>query len=226
MGKTLARGGRQVCNPGDILAAASRLYLKWGYRKTTVEDIADEAGICRATVYVHFRGKDEIALAWVERYLAARRAALGAIAAESGPAAERLCRMLVERVMFSVDAATPYADSIDELFSALRARLMARRDAARVLEAGIFAQTLREGVAMGEFCLADPDDAARAVVAATNSLLPDTLSPHVLGERSEIEATIRSVATILVRGMMRAQATSLRCTCPSTPNRPPLEDIP
>lgn len=41
-----------------ILDAASSLSLRFGYDKTTVEDIAREAGISKGAVYLHFKGKD------------------------------------------------------------------------------------------------------------------------------------------------------------------------
>lgn len=43
-----------------ILNAASRLIVHYGYDKTTVADIAKEAGIGKGTVYLYFKSKDEI----------------------------------------------------------------------------------------------------------------------------------------------------------------------
>ncbi|TDQ67439.1 TetR family transcriptional regulator [Maritalea mobilis] len=55
----------------DIYAAAERLLVKFGYDKTTVSDIATEAGISKGAVYLHFNSKDEL----VEKLLV--RAMLG-----------------------------------------------------------------------------------------------------------------------------------------------------
>ncbi|MEM6563195.1 MAG: TetR/AcrR family transcriptional regulator [Pseudomonadota bacterium] len=44
----------------DILEAASRMFMRYGFTKTTMSDIADEAGVARQTVYNAFPGKDEI----------------------------------------------------------------------------------------------------------------------------------------------------------------------
>jgi len=43
-----------------ILDAAQRRYLRFGVRKTTMDEIAREAGCARATVYLHFQGKDAL----------------------------------------------------------------------------------------------------------------------------------------------------------------------
>lgn len=43
-----------------ILEAAKRVFQKWGLNKTTMEDIAREAGKGKSTLYYYFKSKDEI----------------------------------------------------------------------------------------------------------------------------------------------------------------------
>lgn len=43
-----------------ILEAAKRVFQKWGLNKTTMEDIAHEAGKGKSTLYYYFNSKDEI----------------------------------------------------------------------------------------------------------------------------------------------------------------------
>lgn len=43
-----------------ILEAAKRVFQKWGINKTTMEDIAHEAGKGKSTLYYYFKSKDEI----------------------------------------------------------------------------------------------------------------------------------------------------------------------
>jgi AcrR family transcriptional regulator len=40
-----------------ILDAAAALLVRWGYRKTTVDDVAREAGVGKGTIYLHWRDK-------------------------------------------------------------------------------------------------------------------------------------------------------------------------
>ena len=44
----------------SIIDAAKRVFLKWGLNKTTMEDIAHEAGKGKSTLYYYFRSKEEI----------------------------------------------------------------------------------------------------------------------------------------------------------------------
>jgi AcrR family transcriptional regulator len=43
-----------------IIKAAARVFQKWGLNKTTMEDIADEAGKGKSTLYYYFKSKEEI----------------------------------------------------------------------------------------------------------------------------------------------------------------------
>lgn len=43
-----------------IFEATERLLGKFGYDKTTVADIAREAGISKGAIYLHFKSKDEL----------------------------------------------------------------------------------------------------------------------------------------------------------------------
>ncbi|MEW5801204.1 MAG: helix-turn-helix domain-containing protein [bacterium] len=45
-----------------ILEVALKLFQRFGYKKTTIEEIAREAGIGKGTVYLHFTSKEEILL--------------------------------------------------------------------------------------------------------------------------------------------------------------------
>ncbi len=50
-----------------ILDAASALILRWGYQKTTLDDISREAGVAKATIYLHWKTREELFAALVRR---------------------------------------------------------------------------------------------------------------------------------------------------------------
>lgn len=43
-----------------ILSAAMEVVARYGFRKTSMQDLADAAGISRAALYLHFRNKEDI----------------------------------------------------------------------------------------------------------------------------------------------------------------------
>lgn len=50
-----------------ILDAATALILRWGYNKTTIDDIAKEAGVAKGTIYLHWKTRDELFKALIRR---------------------------------------------------------------------------------------------------------------------------------------------------------------
>jgi AcrR family transcriptional regulator len=52
-----------------ILDAATTLLVRWGYRKTTIDDVASEAGVGKGTIYLHWKDKNELfrAAIWREQ---------------------------------------------------------------------------------------------------------------------------------------------------------------
>jgi len=54
-----------------ILDAAAELLLRLGYRRVTVDDVAERAGIGKGTVYLHWATREELFMAVFRRELAA-----------------------------------------------------------------------------------------------------------------------------------------------------------
>ncbi len=50
-----------------ILDAAATLLVRWGYRKTTIDDVAREAGVGKGTIYLHWKDKNELFRAVIAR---------------------------------------------------------------------------------------------------------------------------------------------------------------
>ena len=51
----------------EILDAAEELFVTKGYDKTSTGDILDKVGIARGTLYYHFKSKEDILNAMIER---------------------------------------------------------------------------------------------------------------------------------------------------------------
>jgi len=43
-----------------LLDVATTLLVRWGYRKTTIDDVAREAGVGKGTIYLHFEDKENL----------------------------------------------------------------------------------------------------------------------------------------------------------------------
>ncbi|NJP90072.1 TetR/AcrR family transcriptional regulator [Nonomuraea sp. FMUSA5-5] len=70
----MARAGRPPRDPARqierahrILDAVAELVLRWGYDKTTIDDIAQRAGVAKGTIYLHWKTRDDIFAALLRR---------------------------------------------------------------------------------------------------------------------------------------------------------------
>lgn len=186
-----------------ILDATDRLLARYGYKKMTIDDLAHEVGIGKGSVYLHFTSKEEIALSHIDRIIEGLKARLATIAADSGSVETRLHQMLVERVLHRFDSVSHYSQSLNELLSHVRQKLLERRKRYFEEEAKIFATVITEGQENGIFAAGDAFDLAETLVTATNSLLPYSLSAVELGDRKDVADRAEKTAGILIRGLAK-----------------------
>ncbi|MDQ2745599.1 MAG: TetR/AcrR family transcriptional regulator, partial [Chloroflexota bacterium] len=52
---------------GQILDSAAILLRRWGYNKTTVDDIARHAGVAKGTIYLHWKTREDLFIALFAR---------------------------------------------------------------------------------------------------------------------------------------------------------------
>lgn len=187
----------------SILDATDRLLARFGYRKMTVEDIATEAGIGKGTIYLHFSSKEEVVLSHVDRIVdRLKQQHLAVIARSENTAPERIRQMLLARVLFRFDSIQHYTQSLNDLLAALRPGLLARRAMYFEEEAQLFAEVLDAGRVSGEFQFENALTTARALLEATNGLLPYSLSTIELGERDEVERRTSAITDLLLQGLL------------------------
>jgi AcrR family transcriptional regulator len=80
----------------QIINATRSLFIRYGYRRTAMDDIAREAGVAKATLYLHFSGKDDVFRAMVLR--------CRAVVNERCRAAEQLQAPVAARITALLDA--------------------------------------------------------------------------------------------------------------------------
>jgi AcrR family transcriptional regulator len=192
-----------------LLDAAERLLGQFGYRRLSVEDIATEAGLSRRTFYLYFSSKEEITLATGDRRIARLVALLEKDAATALPAADRLRRMLIGRVLFMFDDVRNRTATFDEIIESTRTAYMPRRIGYLRAEAEVFAKVLRQAQLSGELSVDDADRMAMTLLLATNALMPFSLSAEQRMDRDWVEGEISRIADVLMHGLKTAPATQI-----------------
>jgi len=186
-----------------ILDAVDRLLERNGYKKMKVDDVAEEVGIGKGTIYLHFSSKADLALAHIDRIVQRLLVQLNEIAESSAPPVKKLHSMLVMRVLERFDSVQHYSESINDLLAELRANLLARRENHFDEEARVFARILEEGRRKKVFELKNSQATAHTLLLATNALLPYSLSVKELGHREEIAENATRIADLLLQGVVR-----------------------
>ncbi len=78
----------------QIADAALRLFARYGYKRSSMDDIAREAGLAKATLYLHFKGKDDVFRAMLDLLGRRVEARCREVVATKGPFPERLAALL------------------------------------------------------------------------------------------------------------------------------------
>lgn len=155
-----------VLTPDRILETAEEVLRRYGPAKATVVDVARALGVSHGSVYRHFPSKAALRDAVMQRWLTRVSTPLAAIAAEDGPAPDRLRRW------FDCLIAAKRAKVLDdpEMFATYNALAADARevvaDHVATLSADL-ARIIADGVAQGVYDVEDPVSAGRALLTAT-----------------------------------------------------------
>jgi AcrR family transcriptional regulator len=190
--------GEAVLSRDRILEAAVDVLRRFGPEKATVVDVARVLGVTHGSVYRYFSSKAALRDAVVQRWLEETIPPLEAVAAEEGPASERLRRWLD----LLVAAKRRRAIDDPELFAAYYALATQSRKVVRAhidVLAGLAARIIADGLSDGEFAAVDSVAAGRAVLYATTRFH----NPAHAAEWSDpgIDDILESVWHLLVRGL-------------------------
>jgi AcrR family transcriptional regulator len=165
----------QTVSADEILVAAAEVLRHSGYEATTMKDIASEVHLTAASLYHHFRNKDDLLLGVLETGLDIVSEKLRPIAMQDRPAAEKLREMIRLHVV-SLTANPAVGAAIvfeirwllnlkgDDELAARRDAFFARRDDFETL----YRQVVEAGIASGEFCPVDANIFTKAMLGAHN----------------------------------------------------------
>jgi len=184
----------------SLLDAMDSLLIRFGYQKTTVDDLASEAGIGKGTVYLYFDSKEQVALSCIDR-LHERLIAKMLDASETNDAAlTKLENMLYVRVKTRFDYCSN-ASCLDEMLAALHKELVIRKVQYHADEARILEDVLARAIQSGELPDCDAAAVSESMILATNSFLPYSMRTSQLGSSEELEVKVRRIARLFVLGL-------------------------
>ena len=205
-----APAGRPEQVEETILDAADRLLARGGYQQMTMDNLAEETGLARSVIYLHFPAKTDVILAHIDRIAARVLLGLERIAASSASPADKIRQMIVLRVMHRFDSVQHYPETVAEVVHDLGPSLLQQREKHFAAEAKVLAKVLSHAEGAIAIQPQERSAVANAVIAATNALLPYNLSASELTRRREIGEKADRIATMLLRGLLRPDRAAKR----------------
>ena len=118
--KVRARGSGSA-KPNAIVLAGLRLFTQYGYRKTSIDDIARAAQVAKRTVYLHFENKAAVFLAILEYIGDQVRQRCAAAERAGGTQVDRLTQLLDAYfgMGFELFSKSEHMPELEETFSKL-----------------------------------------------------------------------------------------------------------
>lgn len=180
----------------EILDAADVLFGQKGFDGTSTNDILEKVGIARGTLYYHFKSKEDIMDALIERYNTQILGSAKEIASNKNiPVHERIVRVVMA-LNISGGNGKEIIDHIHKPQNALM-----HQKIQKVIINGlppILTEIIREGIEQGLFSTPYPYECMEMIVAYTNTVFDDDMVDLTDEERAaRIPAFIFNVERLL-----------------------------
>lgn len=179
----------------EILDVAERLFCTQGYDNTSTNDILAEIGIARGTLYYHFKNKEDILDAMIDRILdeiirKAKNIALN----ESMPVLERLTKTVLAA---NVDTKT--GDMILEQVHKPQNALMHAKMQEKLLSqlVPLFVKIIEDGIAQNLMQTDYPEDTIQMLLMYSNSVFDESIAYSQDVKKRKVLAFINNVEILL-----------------------------
>jgi AcrR family transcriptional regulator len=200
---------RRVVKPteqrrAEILEAALALFSSKGFHDTTMEEVANAAGVAKGTIYLYFQSKEHLLLALKRDFMQGLTDAVANIVADA-----------IEQL--EGGKATDYRDIIDDIFHAVVDYHTSRRDAVEVVvrqspspdlvnEAlelereylALVTSAFRTGMEFGVVHTEDPEMTAHLITAAIRDNIATCLC---YGEPADLDRLVEASKQMLYKAL-------------------------
>jgi len=183
-----------------IVEVARKIFTRYGFRKTTMEEIAGAAKMGKSSIYYYFKSKEEIFQSVVEFEATMLKDRLSKIINTSDSPPERLKAYILFRLHHVKTLENFYAALKEESLSHMGFILEIRRNF-EIEEQQLVSQILDDGMKLGVFQLSSSQIGAIAISTMMKGLeLPLLLSEAHKSDREEL---LEDLMRVLLYGIMK-----------------------
>lgn len=179
----------------EILDVAERLFCTNGYDNTSTNDILAEIGIARGTLYYHFKNKEDILDAMIDRILDETIRKAGNIALdESMPVLERLTKTVLAA---NVDTKT--GDMVLEQIHKPQNALMHAKMEEKLLSqlVPLFVKIIEDGMSQNLMQTDYPEDTIQMLLLYSNTVFDDSIEYSAEVKKRKVLAFISNAEVLL-----------------------------
>jgi len=182
-----------------IVEIAREIFTRFGFKKTTMEEIAVASRKGKSSIYYYFNSKEEVFKAVVEREAEEMKEELKVQVLNIEDPIERLKAYIAYRLKKLKELSNYYNALKSEYLGHLESVERIRKNFDQQ-EIKIVKQILEDGVANGQFVVEDPTLSAVAIVTAMKGLeVPLFLS----SDKSNMESRIDNLINFLFYGIVK-----------------------
>ena len=165
----------------QILDIAEELFTSKGYDNTTTADLLEKVGIARGTLYYHFKSKEEILDALIERIVGGILRNVQELCSQKMAAPQKIISFIAG---MKVDSAIG-REIVDYAHRPQNALMHQKiQDAFLAAVTPIAARIIRDGIADGDFSTAYPEEAAQMLLVYS-SLFFDDMNEMTESQRNQ-----------------------------------------
>ncbi len=186
-----------------IIDVAKKLIGHYGFRKTTMEDIARSAGLAKATLYHYFTSKEDILRAIINQEGEILRKKLQDVINKDISAEDKIREYTYTRFHYLQKLALYYKTLSEEYYSQIPFIEQERRRF-DLFELDMIEQILREGIDQGKFEIPDPRLYAYILLQAVKALEVPLATGQALkmdGKPLDLDDVLDLLLKILIRGI-------------------------
>lgn len=186
----------------EILTATAHVLAERGYHDTSLDEVAERLDIGKASLYHYFSSKEALVFACIDTQSADVNAQLQEIAASAGGTARERLTALIERQLDISVNESPHLAMLYRLPLDWPTSYQKRIKELRREHYEVFRSVVRDGIANGEFDVADETITVHNFFGAMN-YAPVWCKPQ---SKKQFRETARGVADSLLRLFLPAGA--------------------
>lgn len=183
-----------------ILVVASKIFGRYGFQKTTIDDIAKTAHKAKGSVYYYFNSKEELFRAVLQEEIAVIKSGLTQVIISNLEATGMIREFLLTRMHLLKDAVN-YHETLKAGFTDQFEFLEDILEEFYNFEVELLRAILDKGIKEHHFDIADTGATANVIITAMKAIeIPFYLQKKI----TRYEKTIVELVTILIKGLEKS----------------------